>query len=161
MRNSKAFTIIELMVATFIIVVGLGGAMNLILQIFSNFQIPKAKLVATYLVQEGIEIVRNIRDTNWIENSPNWDDGIQEGNFIADYDNNQQLDPFEDKFLNLDSAGFYSYYSGTQTKFKRIIIIDKIPDTNPDKISVLVNVEWQEKGRDYQVFAKEELYKWR
>jgi len=63
---SKGFTIIELVISIFILSVGVVG-------IFSAFSVVTIltsdsadRLTATYLAQEGMEIVRNIRDTNWL-----------------------------------------------------------------------------------------------
>ena len=67
MNSSKGFTIIELIISIFILSVALVG-------IFSAFSIVTIltsdsadRLTGTYLAQEGMEIVRNIRDTNWIK----------------------------------------------------------------------------------------------
>ena len=64
-------------------------------------------------------------------------------------------------------GGFYKYSgSGTQTKFKRKIYVKRIKDIGgteideSDKITVKVIVEWNQKGKAYQVQAQEDLYNW-
>ena len=54
----------EAIVAIFVITTGIVGVLSLVTQTISSATFSKDKLIAAYLAQEGIEIVRNIRDTN-------------------------------------------------------------------------------------------------
>lgn len=154
MWNKRGFTLIELMVVATVLSIGIIGAMNSIRQVFIYARLLSSRLTAAYLAQEGIEIVRNIRDTNWVESS-SWDDGITTGDFEADY-NDPGLSFYGNRYLRVD-GGFYNYGLGEETKFKRKINIQK--DT--DEISVSVIVMWQERGKGYEVEVFEKLYKWR
>ena len=171
-KGSKGFTLLELLIAIFIITMGLVGTMSLIQQATVQISISSPKLIASYLAQEGIEIVRNIRDTNWLKARENesikWDDGIAAGDWEADYNENQTLSmSYTGRFLSIDADGFYSYSGTTPTKFKRKIrIFDKTdlsnpPDGNPDILKVSVLIEWSDKGKTYQVAAQENLYDWK
>ncbi len=60
----KGFTIIETLVALSIFTFSILGLIVITSQGVSDTNFAKNKLVATYLAQEGIEIVRNMRDTN-------------------------------------------------------------------------------------------------
>lgn len=154
------FTIIELIISIFILSVVTVG-------IFSTFSIMTIltsdtadRLTATYLAQEGMEIVRNIRDTNWLNmvaGSPagaTWVDGltVAGANNPINCDNSSnhgcQVDytttgagsgsklvkPFgSGSYLNIDLNGFYGYVTGghpTTTKFKRKIIIVPVTDVD-------------------------------
>ena len=68
-KNKKGgFTLLETIVAVGLIVVGLVAALALIttsLFYVSNIQ---DRLAAANLTAEGIEVVRNIRDNNWLQN---------------------------------------------------------------------------------------------
>ncbi len=67
MQKQKGFTIIELIISIFVLsiaVVGIFSAFN-IMAIFTSDSIDR--LTASYLAQEGMEIVRNMRDTNWLD----------------------------------------------------------------------------------------------
>ena len=76
--NKKGFTLIEATLATFILVVGVLGVFSAI-QIITRFTSEVSlRLQATYLAQEGIESIRNIRDSNWLAQKV-WDDGISAG----------------------------------------------------------------------------------
>lgn len=160
-KRNKGFTLLEVILAIFVIMVGISGALGVIQQGISYTQLSSSRLTADYLAQEGIEIVRNIRDTNWLEWRTNqdilWLDGIPLGDWEADYKTQNLTQSYAGTYLNIDNSGFYSYSSGSLTKFKRKITIVK--DTDILKISV--QVEWQERGRDNQVTVQENLYNWR
>lgn len=71
-KNNEGFTLIELMIATVVVAIGLIGVIaffNLSLQ--SNFD-AKNELIAAGLVQEGAELVRNLRDYKVLNNT-GWD----------------------------------------------------------------------------------------
>ena len=153
----KGFTLLEVIVAIFLITVGIGGAYALISQTISSTTISSQKLIASYLVQEGIEIVRNIRDTNRLEGA-SWDDGLSSGDWEADYKTQNLIQPYVGNFLNIDSDGFYSYSSGSPTIFKRKI---NISPEDSYILKVIVQVEWSERERTHQIKAQENLYNWR
>ena len=65
-KKEEGFTLIELIISIFIL-------SSAILAIFNTFSIVSSltadssdRLTGAYLAQEGLEIVRNIRDTNWL-----------------------------------------------------------------------------------------------
>jgi type II secretory pathway pseudopilin PulG len=67
-RNTKGFTIIETLIGLMILTTAIVSATSMLLGLMqSNKQIVKT-LQAHYLAQEGLEAVRNIRDTNWMHN---------------------------------------------------------------------------------------------
>jgi type II secretory pathway pseudopilin PulG len=173
---TKGFTLAEVLVAIFILVTGIIGVSFLITNTISSVNHSSKKLVAAYLAQEGIEIARNIRDTNWLQHQANptnpWDDGLTvcqctcddmsfDGACVVDYMSPMIADPILEEFdathdyLN-NSSGFYSYSAGSPTKFKRKIVI--LPDG--DVLHVCVRVEWEERGISYHVMAREDLYNW-
>ncbi len=160
----QAFTLLEVLVALFVITVGVGGVFSLVTQTLSFAANAQSQLTATYLAQEGIEIVRNIRDSNFLRihkgvTSAHWDDGLtgcesSSTGCEADYTSTSLLS--QDRFLNI-AQNFYSYLPGTQTAFKRKIFIDA---PSPDVRNVTVQVSWQERGRTHQVSDATVLYNW-
>ena len=168
---NKGFTILEAIAAIFVMTVGVLGAYAVVQQIIVYNSISSSRLTAAYLAQEGIEIVRNIRDTNWVEGvASSWYEGLTgcASGYEADYDDTD-LSCWSDpgRFLELQAGGFYSYDSGTQPKFKRKITIFDATDLSspsdgtPDMFKVKVEVLWTEKGKDYTVAVEEHLYNWR
>jgi len=73
--NTNGFTLIETMIGLMILTIAIVAATSLLIGLIqSNKQIVKS-LQAHYLAQEGLEAVRNIRDTNWMRNN-NWLNGF-------------------------------------------------------------------------------------
>ena len=177
---TKGFTLMEAMVAIFVIITGIVGVMTLITHTITSAQISKDRLTAAYLAQEGIEIVRNIRDTNWLEQyteSTNpWNEGLTgcSGDCEADYFCSTVEDPDPTNpashyclasydsghFLKINTNDLYNYATGIDTKFKRKITISDGPISN-NSLNVEVEVFWEERGRTHQVTVKEILYNWR
>jgi len=159
--NQKGFTLLELLVAIFVIVIGLIAAYKVASYPLSQVSVSMNRLTAAYLAQEGIEIVRNIRDTNWIQGE-NWKAGLDLGNWEADY-NDQDLTlcpspcDYDNnlRFLKIN-GGFYDYTGTADTKFKRKIIIDD--SKMPDYLKITVEVFWEEKGKSYDFDLQENLY---
>lgn len=153
----KGFTLIEIIVATFLLTVGTAGAYSLIQKTIIFTSISASQLQASYLAQEGIEIIRNIRDTNYLEGDL-WDDGIALG---EDYRLDYQSDSFPELVCGpyLKSNGsFYACSADEDSKFQRKITVAK-PEA--DKMTVSIEVSWQERGNSHQVLAQTELYNWR
>lgn len=166
-RRSKGFTIVEVMVATAVLMVGVVGIYFVFTRTISFIPYITSKFTAAYLVQEGIEIVRNIRDTNWIE-GVNWKDGLTDCVFgcEADYktgtpQEETPLRPYAGDYLRIDGDNFYSYGSGTTSpyKFQRQIIIEEITGS-PEFLKITTIVEWEIRGEKYNIEAEDHLYDW-
>lgn len=153
---NKSFTLIEVIIAIFILTVGTVGAFSLIQRTIALTSISSSRLTAAYLAQGGMEIVRNIRDSNYLQEL-SWDTGLTgcSSGCEADY-NDSALSADLGRFLKID-GGFYNYDIGTDTIFKRKITL--IPGV--DILEVSTEVSWQERGRSHQVTAQTKLYNWR
>ena len=179
-KKEYGFTLIEVIVAIFILTVGIGGSFMLIQQTLAGVSIVESRLIAIYLGQEGIEVIRNIRDNNWLEQreslqvppDPLWNHGLTScyppvSCCEADYNTDTSLlDPlvtvagcdFDDlHYLNLDGNGLYSYSAGAQTKFKRKIFIEEIDE---NKMKVTVIVQWEEKNKFHEIKIIEHITNW-
>jgi len=62
LRSKRGFSLVETLVATAIIVMATVGPLNLAGQSLAQANYIKDQIVATFLAQEGLEIMRNIRD---------------------------------------------------------------------------------------------------
>lgn len=169
-NSEKGFTMIEVLASIYLITVGVMGVFALVQQIISFADISSSRLAAIYLAQEGIEIVRNIRDGNWLKGRAaevSWDEGLPAGiDYNADYRTQFLPDPnCTGGYLKLD-GNFYICSADSSVKFQRkITISDKIdldgdPEGKPDKMKIFVEVIWQERGRTHKVRAQENLYRW-
>lgn len=86
-KNESGFTLTEVMIGIMILTVAIVSATNLLVGLISTNQNNVTSLQAYYLAQEGLEAVRNIRDTNWLHNQDwlgkssdaLWGDGFEVG----------------------------------------------------------------------------------
>ncbi len=139
-KKNKGFTLLEVLIAVFILAIGVGSAFASIGQTLVAGFLARDRFIASYLAQEGIEIVKNIRDSNWVAGI-SWNNRLAPGEYGIDYKNNFAPST---TYLNREATGFYSYSSGTPTKFRRRIYLQQ---TDPARIKIEVVVEWQERGR--------------
>lgn len=160
--KKNGFTILEVMIAIFIVTIGVLAAYNVTQQIISYTHRSAFQLTAIYLGKEGIEVVRNIRDTNWLEEET-WNTGLGVGEWEADYTAQALTDSYDGDFLYLeDGNNFYKYISlpgsnDVKTNFTRKITITPLGDS----LGVSVEVWWNYKGNTYgPVTAQENLYGW-
>jgi len=159
-KMENGFTIIELVISIFVLSVGIVGIFSVFSMVTILTSSTTDRLTATYLAQEGQEIVRNIRDTNWLnmdayyctseivpedtDTCPaSWLDGLAlfAANGIdctngceADYTSNSMLGG-SGNYLYLNGDGFYDYTNdgiNLPTKFKRKITITQVTDVDED-----------------------------
>ena len=173
-KNNKGFTLLEVITAIFILTVGVGGSVLLTQQTLSASSVIESKLVAAYLAQEGVEIIRNVRDANWLENrttgTTSWKDGLTncggvnccEGDYNTDTAAPEVLFSTGCDFdtlrpLNVDDNGFFSYSPGTTSKFKRKIAIQELDE---NRIEVTAEVLWKERDRAHSIRVMETLTNW-
>ena len=166
-NKNKGFTFIELMIVIFIMTVGITAIYTSITRIISSTTYSTLNLTANYLAQEGIEIVKSIRDSNFIETtfietttSGSWKKDLSPGDYEADY-NDYSLSPLQDnevRFLKVDEEGFFNYKDGSDSPFKRKITITEDPNNENVLINVSVTVYWTEKGKTNETTVSENLY---
>ncbi len=75
MKKQKAFTLLETLVAIYVLLVGIVGAMTLTQQSIASASVFRNELIAANLAQEGIELVRNKMTSNFITATNNDDPG--------------------------------------------------------------------------------------
>ncbi len=68
-RNQSGQTLIETMTALFMLSMGMTAAVGLAIYAFSASDNIIRQIVATGVAREGIEAVKNMRDTNWLKQS--------------------------------------------------------------------------------------------
>ncbi len=66
-KLSEGQTLIETMVAVFILTMGISAAVGLAIYTFGNSSNVTKQIIATGLAREGVEAVKNMRDTNWLK----------------------------------------------------------------------------------------------
>ncbi|PIR54992.1 hypothetical protein COU74_04630 [Candidatus Peregrinibacteria bacterium CG10_big_fil_rev_8_21_14_0_10_36_19] len=68
-NNQQGFTLTEVLIGMMILTVAIVSATNLLIGLIDTNKNNVQTLQAYYLAQEGVEAVRNIRDTNWLHNA--------------------------------------------------------------------------------------------
>lgn len=169
LTSDKGFTLVETLLAIFVVTVGIGGVSAFLQNTLFSAATLDNQLVAPYLAQEGMEIVRNIRDTNYVRIKGMLGGGWTNGGLAdcsagceADYDDLMLTQIAGSlRFLGVvtDAAGTRYEYGGggTPTKFQRKITITP---NGPNELNVRVEVFWQEKGNTRSFALETELYNW-
>jgi Tfp pilus assembly protein PilV len=132
----KAFSFIESMLAVFLVSVGLLVALQLLTLGLKNSLNARDQFIASLLAQEGIEIVRNIRDNAWVDNNP---DTTSFSNFPATSPGSTCLVSYDSNIFNCSGAfttplysqnNYYTNTGGSVTKFRRMVLISLPSDTS-------------------------------
>ncbi|MFH1292253.1 MAG: prepilin-type N-terminal cleavage/methylation domain-containing protein, partial [bacterium] len=133
---TKGFTLIETIIAISLLTTGVVGSFALMQRVTSFTSISSSQFIASYLAQEGIEIIRNIRDTNYLE-LQDWDGGIDNANTGADFRLDYSSEEFPDMTCGnyLQHDGNY-YVCSDEGKFQRKITITKEPALKKMVVSV-------------------------
>ena len=160
--NNDGFTLIETIVAVGIIAMGFVAVLVLITTSVFYISNIQNRLIAANLAAEGIEVVRNIRDNNWLQNKA-WNSDLTDGNYQVAYNSAPPLASYNSgSFLLLDSnTGFYSYIpGGVSTPYIRKISITHIPGSDYE-IQVISTVIWQIRNITYTSSAEDHLFNWK
>ncbi len=89
LKNQQGQGIIELLIAIFVIIMGVAAILALSISTIIAGQESISRVEASNLAREGVEVVRSIRDSNWLKieagelTASDWDDGLYE---VRDYD---------------------------------------------------------------------------
>ncbi|NMB92488.1 MAG: hypothetical protein GYA31_02605, partial [Parcubacteria group bacterium] len=89
-KFKSGFTLVEALVALSILIVGIISGFILVTRALYDVAIIQDRLTASFLAQEGLEIVRQIRDTNYLNklngSNANWDKDLSNGDHLVSYD---------------------------------------------------------------------------
>jgi prepilin-type N-terminal cleavage/methylation domain-containing protein len=172
-QKQQGFTLIETLFAILIFsaaVVSLlaiaGKGINATAQV-------KNETIAFYLAQEGIETVRNIRDSNYTSGAANWDDGFAgitdcsaaTGCYL-DFQGGAApvLSPNSGNSDEVYLAnGLYTNQSGNVTGFRRLVQVVPVASGgggNPEEYLVITKVSWNSKGVTRTVELRTIIKKW-
>ena len=175
-KRPNGFTLIELLITIAVIGLGVSAALVALQQSIGVIDYAKSRLTAIFLAQEGVEIVKNIVDTNFLEShySPpaTWRENLGTGDFELQYTDPQTVDPSlvplpcspncvatssSLRFLKKQNNDLYSYNMGDPTKYKRKVNIQ----INGEEITVNSIVYWKKRQGEFgQVELVQKLYKW-
>jgi prepilin-type N-terminal cleavage/methylation domain-containing protein len=133
-KSNSGFTLVETLIAISIFSVSIIAFMSILGGGISDTSYVKTKIIASYLAQEGIEYVRNMRD-NYVlytnDTGHTWNDFI-----VAD-----------------------KTYPSPDPNFIRTIQMTAIP-SSPDEVKIYSTVSWTQGSGSYNITFSENLFNW-
>lgn len=186
-KQNYGFTLVETLVAISIFTISILGILSVLAQGISNTNYAKQKVIASYLAQEGIEYMRNMRDSyvlydsestqiGWAAFNANLTDisSCQSDNGCYFDDRNDYANHSQGTWktnlmlfvcgstcplLKYDvTSGKYNYLSGTDTFFRRKIKVVVSPDETETKI--ISTVSWTQASGNYSIVFSDSLFNW-
>lgn len=165
-KTKKGFSLMEILVVLFIVSTTLLGVVSLIIQNIQVQSINKNNLVASSLAQEGIEIVRQVRDINW-QNGWSFNTFLNDGSYRVDYRLPVviPIGGVSDTKLYLKD-GMYVSDNGsdsglTPTIYSRQIVISRLVSYSGRPLQVRSIVSWTDHNRPYRYELQTLLFDWR
>ena len=163
-KKEKGFTLLEMLISIMIITIAVLPIYQAVFKYTKNTQTERENFIASYLGQEGIEFIKNIRDTNWIQGLA-WDNGLSAclGSGCERGPYGLSVRAWTGEKLVIDevsgATGFYRYVGSPlpgdiTTSFSRKI---QITQPTADEIDITVTVYWGSKT----MVVKENIFNWR
>ena len=166
-RSTKGagFTLIEVLVSLFIFGTALTGISFIFSSSVTSATTAKDNVIASSLVQEGAEIMDNLRDNDWINGRAFGSFGeafvLPDSTYRVQWDSSKPISIGLNPFLKRDTTtGIFNYNTGTDTSFKRTINIQTIIAGVQKRITVTVT--WNDtRGNTKTLAAESHLFNWR
>lgn len=170
--SSQGFTLIETLVAISILLIAVVGPISLIGDALHKLYYAKDEMIAINLAQEGIEVVRQVRDSNMLGGVA-WDTNITTtpGYYTVDAGNasgppntfikTTALTVPQPVYLDPALGGLYwqtfsvSYLT---TQFSRIVRIEQVVAGKENKVNSTVT--WKTGGATGTITVSENIFKW-
>lgn len=175
-HNSREGNIlIESIVSVSLILIGLLGVFGLVVHSVRLNKDAGLRTTASYLAAEGIEVMKNIVDTDVVSTESPWNATIGEDSFESyevayDSDNSLEFAPVvlggassTTPLVFDNNAGTYGYPAGgdeSVTPFTRTVYVT-VPEENPDEMQIASEVSWQERGGMRTVRLETVFTNWR
>ena len=138
-RSQKGFSFVEVIISLFVLSIGFLGVVNLSATTLRNSFLQRDSIVASMLVQEGVELVYNVRDTNLANGNPAFS-GVSSGSYRIDFSNpTLRSGSYQ---LSSDDNGFFGYSGSNPTKFSREIIVEDTSSGSEESRRITSVVIW-------------------
>jgi len=181
---NNGFTLVETLVAVAIFSVSILGLLSLLASSITNTTYAKEKIIAGYLAEEGVEYMRNLRDTYVLYSSSGqvgWNNfntkvagcATANGCYFDDstvsfaFPSNMAMTNLTltacsssscpNGALNYDSSTGKYGTSGSRSSFVRQILVKQI---SADEINVLSTVYWKQGSGTFSVTLSDNLFNW-
>ena len=162
-NHKVGFSIVEIMAVVFIVSVGMIGMMTLVNQTIRAQRLNRHTLVAYQLAQEGVELVRLIRDDNWLaEERDNFLSVLPYGNYCLDIENinlNTSSPSPCPLYLNENNLYIHESENNSFTPYSRLVTIGALEGDY--SVLVQVKITWQDDGgRNISFLTETKLFDW-
>lgn len=158
----RAFTLVETLVAISILLIAVVGPISLIGNAIHNLYYAKDEMIAIHLAQEGVEVIRQVRDSNMLDGGLPWDAWIASGNYVINVNSDTPVIAYgggaDPQPVYVGVAGLYNQSGGTATQFKRMVTTSNV-DVGRE-IKVMSTVTWMTGGQVGSVVATDYLFRW-
>lgn len=155
-HSKKGFTLLETLVAISILLIAVVGPMSIIGRSLPQSAYARDHAIAVNLAQEGIEAVRQKRDSNmldkWNSGPSSWDSGLGNGTYVIDPTSSTMLffcgaigcDPNTQAIRQNAAGWFYQSNTGVDPMIKFIRFISINDGSGPHEKRVTAFVFWQD-----------------
>lgn len=142
-QKGGGFTLVETLVAVSIFSMSILGLISILASSISNTNYVKQKMEASYLAQEGIEYVRNVRDTD----------------VISAVNGQTGWNAFKLALPTSPSSTFYPINNSDFPGFLRTISAD-ITNFGSNEVKIFSTVSWTQGSGNYSITFSENLFNW-
>ncbi len=156
--KNSGFTMIEILVSILLLGSALSAVSYAITLNLSNAALVRDSFVASGLLQEGVEVVTNLRDQDAFAGNA-FGTSMPDGTYRVQWDSQTLIPLGGNPTLAKDAAtGMFGYYVGTATPFTRILTLSTIV-VNVEK-RLTTTVSWSARGVTRSISAEKHLYNW-
>lgn len=185
-KQQSGQSLLEMIFAIGILIIVVAAVLGLTIANITGQKESEFQIIANNLAREGIEVVRNIRDANWLAGI-DWDAGLIDPAFnkaIAEFDSSTNSWQLTFDYADDDSLytanGVYSHVSSGQLSifhrfltFKDIcqasngvetIETPQVPSCGSNQkigLKVTAEVNWIERNRSHKVTLENLIYAWK
>lgn len=175
--GNKGFTLLETLVAIFILVLAITGPMVFAQSTLRAAFQSRDQITAFYLAQDVIEFVKNVRDTNGLQ-AQSWLSGLENCTAAEGLDGSVSCS-IDTRYgaVDIDSCGgdecsnslnevsysggtFLGHDSGTPSRFTRTVWINEIETGR--EAEVVVQIDWESNvlSGSKRIVVQENIYSW-
>ena len=179
-------SMVEAVFAIGILLIVVAAVLGLTTSNISGSQSTEFQIIANNLAREGIEVVRSMRDANWLSGQT-WNQGLWDPNGASNRARVEFDEPqnawslnfnYTDDSLYVSPNGVYSHQTvgSAKSAYARYIDLNNVcADSSGNEqiafpcaqgeqqvgIKVISHVKWTERGKQHEVTLEDLLYAWK
>ena len=165
MKGVPSFSILETIIAIAILAGALTAALGLLSFTLRNIRTVGNELIAGHLAAEGIEVLRNLRDENWLKGFAwdAWRSTVSGKCYEVVWNTTQSTlnAGCTNSALQVDAMGHYCYScGGAATLYTRKVEIESLT-TPTEVVRVRSTVSWMDPVGPRNITVEDVLYDWK